>query len=348
MIKMKKKLFMLVASLMFCIVKVQATETNEEMSATNLIDYCGGVHMSQVLVGDQHEPLYPEFVNPEYAVNKIYNRAGNLIARISEEEGLEKLSYDNWQEYSESLYKLIDTDAYFDYQNEIEWLQMFFDIFENRDKNMEITEHCNSNRRLGKIKSEELAMMLPYNSKTFTEYNGKKCAGISGEHISTVGINYGISYARRYAEVRNTPTYYSFRNGDCANFTSQILEASGVKQIKYPSPSQGWWHNYDRQSGRHTHSNTWSMADAFARYQGIIYTTRSHDNFKKNISAGSFIVCDEASDGDWDHCGFVTEVWATDYVVAQHTKDYCEPTAADINHWEEKGVKGGTYARVRY
>ncbi len=62
----------------------------------------------------------------------------------------------------------------------------------------------------------------------------------------------------------------------------------------------------------------------------MYYSTMYHNNFVTNIRKGSFIAYDKASDGDWDHAGFVTDKSATysstlgyyDYKVAQHTNNY--------------------------
>ena len=54
-----------------------------------------------------------------------------------------------------------------------------------------------------------------------------------------------MSYASAHATSPNTPDYYYFSHGDCINFVSQILEASGVSQDVYDSVYSGWWHKYN-------------------------------------------------------------------------------------------------------
>ena len=107
----------------------------------------------------------------------------------------------------------------------------------------------------------------------------------------------------------------------------------------------------------HTHSQSWTVADVFARYMGIGYTTSSHTSFSENIRKGDYIAADFDSDGDWDHMGFVTDYNAraacystgdfNDYKVAQHTNNYHRWTSSSNNNWDTIGPTGGKYARVR-
>lgn len=78
-----------------------------------------------------------------------------------------------------------------------------------------------------------------------------------------------------------------------------------------------------------------------------MYSTTNHSNFKTNISKGSFIVADFDNDGDWDHCGFVSDKKSDDYKVAQHTSNYNEWVSSSKNNWDNIGSDGGKYARIR-
>ena len=82
-------------------------------------------------------------------------------------------------------------------------------------------------------------------------------------------------------------------------------------------------------------------------HQGVVYSTTNHNSFKSNIKKGSFIVADYENDGDWDHCGFVTDKTSNDYKVAQHTSNYNAWTSTSTNNWDKVGSNGGKYARVR-
>lgn len=159
-----------------------------------------------------------------------------------------------------------------------------------------------------------------------------------------------ISYARKYAEYPNYNDYEVF-DSDCTNFASQIMENAGVEQdnsIEWPWT--GWWHTQDGNS--HYHSNSWTVADKFAKYFGVDYTTKSNYWFSIKLRDAVFIVLDLHGDGSWDHAGFVcqSDTYLTDgyydYLVAQHSDNYLDWASHESNHWEEKGDEGATYGII--
>lgn len=98
--------------------------------------------------------------------------------------------------------------------------------------------------------------------------------GISYRATILPNMKAAIAYAEKYATSPNTGAYYYFRNGDCANFVSQILEAGGIKQEVYSETWKGWWHTTGNLhipfiSSEHKHSEAWSMVIPFARYMGV-------------------------------------------------------------------------------
>lgn len=275
----------------------------------------------------------------------------------------------NWKEYQDKMnvFFTIPTDEYNESNEDFIKLRAFFDIYENEESNQEILNYVSSqklnvnNSNIDVIKSNdivELGLLFPYYAPV-----AKLVESIITpiQMKATINIQPAVNYAIAHATNRNTPTYYSFRNGDCTNFVSQILEASGVSQVVYSSEHSGWWHK--REVGflgigwKHTHSRSWTMADVFARYMGVTYTTKNHPNFSANILQGDFIAADWSSDGNWDHSGFVTArdnyslSWNGspayyDYKVAQHTTDYNAWTSSSTNGWENTS-DGRTYARIR-
>lgn len=332
------------------------TETNV---ATVLSSVGEIVEGGQIIIGGKANNLYREFANKNDAMADIKEKVSTLLKVLSTEYSLAPLTDENWKEYKDAMYMLFDSEnkpENYDESNiEFRTLRAYFDVYENSEKNDLILEKVNDlnhgqlSRSSNQETNEELALLLPYTepyAQSFIEVTNKNTA-IRASYNVTDAIN----YADTYATSPNKPTYYYFSNGDCANFTSQILENAGVNQIVYDEVGKGWWHK--RESGflgigyKHTHSQSWSMADTFARYQGIMYTTTSHSSFKSNISKGSFIVADFENDGDWDHCGFVTDKTSSDYKVAQHTSNYNAWANTSDNGWDEIGTDGGKYARVR-
>ncbi len=322
-----------------------------------------------------NENLYIEFLDQDDAVEKIYDSQTDFIDKISDYCKIDKLNCDNWEDFRNAFYKYVNENDISESSDEYRDMVFFFDIYENKDKNERIISFVNENNLSNSLAGvslstnrnstyDELFMMLP---STSTLVESKNEEILSGYNLtSDIGImplstvksfdtEKGIAYAAKYATNKNTPTYHYFSNGDCANFTSQILENGGVKQTVYDNEAQGWWHKTTKVLGitKHTHSQAWSMADTFARYMGVSNKTKIHKTFASNLKAGDFITIDFTSDGDWDHMGFVTKRDSSvgsygyiDYKVAQHTSDYHAWTSSDTNGWE-KHNNVGTYAIVR-
>lgn len=73
-------------------------------------------------------------------------------------------------------------------------------------------------------------------------------------------------------------------------FVSQILENGGVEQDVNDSVYSGWWHinhGYENQ-----YSRSWTIADTFARYMGVGFTTHDNFDFSVNIQRGDFVALD--------------------------------------------------------
>lgn len=338
--------------------------TENPIETSNILNDVGTiVNSGKIRVLGTENNLYCVFEDDAAAIEDIKVKSATILSALTAEYGLDPLTDENWEKYRDAMYMLIDSENKPEYYTEsnIEYraLRAFFDIYENKDKNAQIVECAMKvsgspfSRSADNETIEELALLLPC-----TESLAQQYMGMGANTRASFNVSAAISYAEKYATSRNTPTYYSFSNGDCANFVSQILENAGVSQIQYNDVAKGWWHK--RESGflgigyKHTHSQSWSMADTFARYQGVRYSTTSNLSFSANLTNGCFIVADFENDGDWDHCGFVTQSDSYkgsygyyDYKVAQHTSDYLGWASLDKNNWEKIGGDGGKYARVR-
>jgi len=325
--------------------------------------------------------MFIEFDSQEDALYKIKNRCAGILDKIKGQYNLDDLSEDNWQDYYDGLYSIIDDtgDALDISETDYEYrfLRAFFDIYENKFKNDKVDELSSvdlSSKVIDngeeKIVSEVIATNLPYQSNFSKEYFEK--LNVYEDYISdsdkiieeksnlelrvAINVEPAVSYASDHATSPNTPDYYYFSHGDCTNFVSQILEASGVSQDVYDSVYSGWWHKYNPNAwvNKHTHSRSWTMADTFARYMGVILTRTNHRNFSANVFRGSIIGADWRDDGDWEHMAFVTAAdnyvgsyGYYDYKVAQHTNNYHLWTSNSGNNWEHVGSDGGRYGRIR-
>lgn len=325
--------------------------------------------------------MFIEFDSQEDALYKIKNRCFDILDKIKGQYNLDDLSEANWQDYYEGLYSIIDdagdildiSETDYEYR----FLRAFFDIYENKFKNDKVDELSSvdlSSRVIDngeeKIASEVIANNLPYQSNFSKEYFEK--LNVYEDYIPdsdkiieeknnlelrvAIDVESAVSYASAHATSPNTPDYYYFSHGDCTNFVSQILEASGVSQDVYDSVYSGWWHKYNPNAwmNKHTHSRSWTKADTFARYMGVILTRTNHRNFSANVFRGSLIAGDWQDDGDWEHMAFVTNAdnyvgsyGYYDYKVAQHTSNYHLWTSNSGNGWENVGSDGGRYGRIR-
>lgn len=302
--------------------------------------------------------LYKEFSDPDEAIADLYCKIPSLLSTLADEYNLERLSNLNWMVYRDAMYKLVDSPdkptTYTESSQDFRTLRAFFDIYENAAKNDEIVELFTTINTTRSNNYTELALLLPYTSPLAKEFAAQNVRRTDEMQIS---IEDAISYASQYATSPNTPTYYYFSNGDCANFVSQILEQAGLTQNVSTSEYSGWWHT--RTSGffgigyTHKHSRSWTMADTLSKYMGVVFTTTSNLTISENIQPGSIISADFDSDGDWDHVGFVTDKNLTvgscgyyDYRVAQHSSNYHDWASTDANGWDTIEADGGTYARI--
>lgn len=336
----------------------------------------------EISINGVRNNMFIEFDSQEDALLKIRSRCFNILNRIKEEYNLEDLTDNNWQSYKDGLYSILDDvgeeEENLESDYEYRFLRAFFDIYENKYKNDKVYELSSGDlsssvKYNGEVlnKSEIIAHNLPYYSAFSREYFDKLNAENSSRFDiskkvgetknvglrASMNVNEAVNYAIKYADEPNTPQYYYFNNGDCANFISQILERSGIRQEKYESVHSGWWHTYNPNAlwNKHTHSRSWTMADTFSRYMGVILTRTNHKDFSSKVYSGKIIAADWENDGDWEHLGFVTEAdnyvgsyGYYDYRVAQHTKNYHRWTSNSGNNWEKIGIDGGRYGRIRH
>lgn len=293
-----------------------------------------------VIIDGEKNYLFPTFDDNEAALKEFKKKAEDILKLIENNNAIDELSEDNWQEYYNLAYSLKECDEY-----QKDFVMVFFDIYENESVNEDII-YCIENETDSGIKRKILYEMLPYTQPFVKSYDSNRVAAYSNFNIEAA-----VQYAKTYA---NTPNSYSYQvfEKDCTNFASQIMENGGIPQDNDIEWSWlGWWHVKDGTA--HYNSKSWSVADSFAKYFGVDYTTKMHFSFSAHIKKGDFILLDAYSDGGWDHTGFVVDADSYfsngyyDYLVAQHSSNYLLWTSAGDNHWEEKEAEGYTYGIVR-
>ena len=336
------------------VLEIETAETAGVLNGVGRI-----VSGGEITIDGVKNSLYRVFENQEKAINDIKSKTTRLLEILSKDYNLSSLSESNWKEYEEAMYLYLDsvneTGKEDGFGEEIRVLRSFFDIYENVEKNDYILQLTKDNSSNEKEKKDLLALALPCTEPLACDFMEQH---MMVQSRAPIDVQAAINYATTYATNRNTASYYSFSHGDCTNFLSQILENAGVSQVVYNSEYSGWWHTVTTSFfgliTNHHHSRSWTMADVFARYMGVTFTTYSNRTFSENIEAGSIIGADFQDDGDWDHMGFVTardnyvgSYGYYDYKVAQHTTDYHSWASFSDNNWELIGADGGKYARVR-
>lgn len=131
------------------------------------------------------------------------------------------------------------------------------------------------------------------------------------------------SYAWKWRNSPN-PTYVYFSGNDCANFASQIKRAGGATMT-------GRWFYHSRKNYRKNISESWRIANSFAKYWGLTNRTTNLATFASRLHPGSFIGFSNER-GHVSHIGYVHVVssqkakykntWYRVFGVTQHTKNY--------------------------
>lgn len=319
--------------------------------------------------------LYCTFENREEAVENLFDKYPNAFDYLYENYDLPSLiTPDNWREFLNAINSSYEDDNNItqNLSRELSAIRAFLDIYENNEINSEILDLANlyntpvyfrglNDNKLIENRLDELIPNYSDNFGTITPlFSGNPNARVG----ASLNVEKAVEYATTYATSPNKNDYDYFSGGDCANFTSQILEYSGVKQVTSDSIYSGWWHKVSTGwfgIKTHTHSHSWTLADVFARYMGVTVKTKSLTSWSRDLRAGDFIAADFNADGSWDHMGFVTKANGTpktykngsttynysDIKVAQHTSNYHAWTSSSTNGWEELVADGAYYGRIR-
>lgn len=351
---------------------------NSPFELPNCLEDVGDASIKQSLNINGHTyQLLPTFNDKVSALNAISSETDDILSILQEVYELDALSDKNWSDYKAALESILSDNAYADQINEsnqnVYKLRAFFDIYENDDDNAQMLELAEemalSNAGSTDISSaetmEEITSLLPdqsvlsnsidNDSSTEAKSENKDISTASLSSSTKFNISNAVSYALKYAVNYNKSSYEYLRGADCTNFASQILYAGGVKQRESIYIDKTWWHKKKTVSGKtkHSYSSTWINAHNFTRFAGIDFKTNSILYFSKNLKKGDFIAGDWASDGKWDHLGFVVAKSNKNvggyynFRVAQHTTNYLAWASSSTNEWEKAGKNGGTYGRMR-
>lgn len=140
--------------------------------------------------------MFIEFKSQDDALNKVKRKCADLIGKLQQQYGLAELSEANWKEYYGYLHAVLDDKNSKFNVNEYEYdfLNAFFDIYENKYKN-DIVDKLASKNLSTKVMingeyrqvSEVIANNLPYDAPFAEEYysNERKREKVYREDLST-------------------------------------------------------------------------------------------------------------------------------------------------------------------
>ena len=140
--------------------------------------------------------MFIEFKSQDDALNKVKRKCTDLIGKLQQQYGLAELSEANWKEYYGYLHAILDDKNSKFNVNEYEYdfLNAFFDIYENKYKN-DIVDKLASKNLSTKVMingeyrqvSEVIANNLPYDAPFAEEYysNERKREKVYREDLST-------------------------------------------------------------------------------------------------------------------------------------------------------------------
>lgn len=148
----------------------QVFDAGEEINQLGRVSYLKGVK-----IDGMDYRLYPEFEDPERAVNELEKAAKNAMDYLRTNYDLEALSNNNYEEYQACVCEALGEENVYTneaLEDELYLIDGFLDIYENGDDNREILETVASvgGNFVGTTVAEtaevtsELQLALPYNT----------------------------------------------------------------------------------------------------------------------------------------------------------------------------------------
>lgn len=318
-----KSIFAITLAIPMMLTNVMALDSNLTSKTTKqamgeIIKKNSGLEIYDELVAPQslslngkEIPLYVTFKDQTKALKNFIEKFKEELDFIKKEFKLSDLNENNYENYFSAITVATDSNLLpYEIGNE---MQEYFDIFENKDKNLNINNMVITAMKRD-ISSNDKLEEINYFTPTYTDEESQK----SRINVGMPNLTAAVNYAKKYAVSQN-PLYRYFKDADCTNFVSQILNNGGVKQETYSSRTSGWW--YKSSS---SYSYSWTVADTFRKYMGYSTKYYSWNSLKNNLVKGSFIGKDTGGDGDVNHMAFITDKKAdgSQVQIAQHSTNY--------------------------
>lgn len=332
-----------------------------------------------LLIDGTQNNLYCTFDDPYLACEDMDTKISGLLNNVRLQFNLPNLTPSTVEHYNEKINEywqdLIDNreeDILGDYSDDYFSWVCFKQIFDSYKENNEIISNSIGNVKTRGVANQsqtvvindsvlqKVGMLLPYTTPLAIQIDQQTQLQKQIRAKTTVNgfnVENGTAYAKKYATSPNKDGYEYFKDGDCTNFISQILENGGIKQVVYDDENLGWWHKKNTFLFITTHkqSLSWVSASTFARYMGRSYPTKDFCAFSQKVQPGDFIALDASGKGNYHHMGYVAEVGYVitkngltyrDLRIAQHTPNYLEWCTTNTNNWEN-GHNSSMYCIVR-
>lgn len=157
-------------------IPIEETTVNQSFDAGEEINNFEDVSYSKgVMIDDKDYRLYPEFENVDQALKELRETVKTAMDYLKTNYSLEELSDNNYREYQHCVCDALESEqvqADESLEKELNSINDFLDIYENKDANNEILETVNSvdGNFEGTTVSEaaqvigELQQTLPYNT----------------------------------------------------------------------------------------------------------------------------------------------------------------------------------------
>ncbi len=126
-------------------------------------------------------------------------------------------------------------------------------------------------------------------------------ATLNYTHYPSYDVTAAVAYSDKYALNYNS-AYYNFASlgGDCANFTSQCINAGGMPQVTGTNyGTNGWF--YVKSNNR---SATWTGANQLCNWMANNRGNKIVKASSAQIFKGSPVFFDWENDGKWNHATF--------------------------------------------
>lgn len=272
--------------------------------------------------------LYDEFVDEAAAWNLMlrdYQPEITWLQKDAKLPPLSKSTVSEWVEASDA--SLVSADPSLK-MSELNWYLFGFEAHEWNQNIVNNLQHAVEGLNKGVSREKNSALNEVNNSLNMEGDNNLFDAayGMHAPELETRAA-FNVKAANAYAwKWRNSPnpTYVYFSGSDCANFASQIKRAGG-------SVMTGGWFYHSRKNYRKNISESWRIANAFAKYWGLTNRTTNLATFASRLHPGSFIGFSNER-GHVSHIGYVHVVssqkakykntWYRVFGVTQHTKNY--------------------------